>query len=67
MTYIFPYNEKIWQTDLSAIPIEWLQGKLPMMEPSQILEGNIFKSSDNMVHSTFSIQESVVLSLLLID
>ena len=52
--YFKPYNEKIWQTDLSKIPLEWLDGKLPMPNLNTILINNIIRSKeDNMVHSKF--------------
>ena len=51
--YFEPYNNKIWKRDLSAIPLGWLDGKLPMISPKDILRKNIFKEIDNMVHSFF--------------
>ncbi|MEI8054285.1 MAG: hypothetical protein WCH52_11155 [Bacteroidota bacterium] len=51
--YFIPYNQKIWNRDLKSIPLEWLDGKLPMISPSEIIEKNIFQDSDNMVHSNF--------------
>ena len=52
--YFKPYNTKIWQTDLSKIPLEWLEGKLPMPNFKTILISNIIRSKEeNMVHSKF--------------
>ena len=52
--YFQKYNQKIWKRDLSEIPMDWLDGKLPMINPEEILIKNIISSkSDNMVHSTF--------------
>jgi len=52
--YFKPYNVKIWQTDLSKIPLEWLDGKLPMPDLKTILISNIIRSKEeNMVHSKF--------------
>jgi protoporphyrinogen oxidase len=52
--YFFPYNKKIWNFPLEEIPLDWLDGKLPMPNVSDILIGNIKKvEEDNMVHSTF--------------
>ena len=52
--YFNNYNKKIWNRDLGTIPIDWLEGKLPMIDPKEILFKNIFSSKeDNMVHSTF--------------
>jgi protoporphyrinogen oxidase len=52
--YFFPYNHKIWKTDLTQVPLDWLEGKLPMTSPGQILLNlEEVKQSDSMVHSTF--------------
>lgn len=52
--YFKPYNTKLWNTDLSEVPLEWLQGKLPMPNIQDILLNNILKQEENeMVHSTF--------------
>jgi protoporphyrinogen oxidase len=52
--YFKPYNEKIWKTDLSTIPLEWLDGKLPMPNIPEILISNILcKEESEMVHSNF--------------
>jgi protoporphyrinogen oxidase len=52
--YFGPYNTKLWNTDLSSIPLEWLSGKLPMPEIQDILINNILKKAEEkMVHSTF--------------
>ena len=52
--YFFPYNSKIWNRDLSLMPLEWLLGKLPMPNPLDIITSNIMKADESeMVHSTF--------------
>jgi protoporphyrinogen oxidase len=51
--YFLPYNNKIWKKDLFGISLDWLDGKLPMMNPVEILLGNIQSASDSMVHSSF--------------
>ena len=52
--YFKKYNKKIWNKDLSKIPMDWLQDKLPIIDPKEILFKNIFSSiEDNMVHSNF--------------
>lgn len=52
--YFKPYNEKIWQRDLSTIPLEWLEGKLPMPRYEETIIRNILrKNEENMVHNTF--------------
>jgi protoporphyrinogen oxidase len=51
--YFTPYNRKIWHRDLATIPLAWLDGKLPMISPAEIIEKNILKLDDNMVHSSF--------------
>ena len=53
-TYFRPYNEKIWNADLSTIPLAWLEGKLPMPNLKEMLLSNIAKEEETgMVHSTF--------------
>lgn len=52
--YFKPYNEKIWQKDLSKIPLSWLEGKLPMPSPDDILLANFNHTAERQfVHSTF--------------
>lgn len=52
--YFKPYNTKIWRTDLTQIPLDWLAGKLPMPKISDIIKMNILKKEESqMVHSTF--------------
>ncbi len=52
--YFKPYNQKIWNTDLSKVALEWLEGKLPMPDIKQIFLKNICKEEESeMVHATF--------------
>ena len=52
--YFGPYNRKIWNTDLAKVPLAWLDGKLPMPDPKQILLSTILKQEEGaMVHSSF--------------
>ena len=52
--YFKPYNEKIWNTDLDQVPLDWLEGKLPMPNIREIILSNILKTEEqNMVHSSF--------------
>jgi protoporphyrinogen oxidase len=52
--YFQPYNKKIWQTDLSTVAMEWLEGKLPMPNLTDIIQSNIIREEEgNMVHSRF--------------
>lgn len=52
--YFGPYNQKIWNTDLSKVSMEWLEGKLPMPELQEIVLSNILREEEaGMVHSTF--------------
>ena len=52
--YFEPYNRKIWQTDLSSVSMEWLEGKLPMPSLNEIVLNNIFREEETkMVHSMF--------------
>lgn len=53
--YFKPYNSKIWNTDLSLVPLPWLDGKLPMPNFKDILLRNIKREEESqMVHSTFN-------------
>lgn len=52
--YFKPYNQKIWKTDLGAVPMHWLEGKLPMPNYRQIILSNILQKEErDMVHSSF--------------
>jgi protoporphyrinogen oxidase len=52
--YFQPYNLKIWNTDLSQVALEWLEGKLPMPNIREIFLSNIIKEEESgMVHATF--------------
>lgn len=52
--YFNPYNTKIWNTDLSQVPMEWLEGKLPMPSLNEIILNNVLrKEEEDMVHSYF--------------
>lgn len=52
--YFQPYNKKIWRTDLSTVPMGWLEGKLPMPNFKEIILSNIIREEESqMVHSTF--------------
>ncbi len=52
--YFRPYNEKIWRRDLSQVPLAWLEGKLPMPSPEEIVFNNIRKIAEKkFVHSSF--------------
>lgn len=52
--YFGPYNTKIWNTDLSNVPLGWLDGKLPMPDIQDIILNNVLKREESkMVHSSF--------------
>jgi protoporphyrinogen oxidase len=51
--YFLPYNQKVWQKNLSEISISWLNNKLPMSSPSEILEMNKSGIQDSMSHNKF--------------
>ena len=52
--YFKPYNEKLWRRNLSTIPLDWLEGKLPMINPKEIILKNInSQKSDGMPHQYF--------------
>lgn len=52
--YFKPYNKKIWRSDLSQVPLEWLEGKLPMPKVEDIIYNNFNHVVERQfVHSTF--------------
>lgn len=52
--YFGPYNSKIWNTDISKVPLEWLDGKLPMPQIKEVIISNIIKKEESaMVHAAF--------------
>lgn len=52
--YFKPYNEKVWQCDLSRVPLSWLDGKLPMPTAEEMFFNNIYHVEENsFVHSSF--------------
>lgn len=52
--YFKPYNEKLWRCDLRNVPMDWLEGKLPMPSVQEIIYNNIHQVKEkNFVHSTF--------------
>lgn len=52
--YFGPYNRKVWRRDLSTVPLSWLEGKLPMPTPEEIIYNNIRRVKEKaFVHSTF--------------
>lgn len=52
--YFNPYNSKLWCRDLKTIPLDWLEGKLPMPNVLDILSKNILNEDESdMIHSTF--------------
>ena len=44
--YFKPYNEKIWRRSLQSVPIDWLEGKLPMPRVEEILFNNFNHVAD---------------------
>lgn len=52
--YFEPYNRKVWGRPLSDIPIEWLEGKLPMPNVEEIVFNNFNRVAEKQfVHSSF--------------
>lgn len=52
--YFYPYNSKIWQMDITKIPLHWLGGKLPMPSSEQVITANILREEENnMIHAKF--------------
>jgi protoporphyrinogen oxidase len=52
--YFGPYNRKLWHCSLRDIPLDWLDGKLPMPTAATILRDHAARrEEDQMVHSSF--------------
>ena len=52
--YFEPYNNKVWRRPLSNVPIEWLEGKLPMPDVEEIIYNNFNRVAEKkFVHSSF--------------
>jgi protoporphyrinogen oxidase len=52
--YFKPYNEKVWRRRLDTVPLEWLEGKLPMPTVDEIFYNNFNHVEEKaFVHSTF--------------
>lgn len=52
--YFKPYNEKIWNSRLDNVSLDWLEGKLPMPTVEEMFLNNINKIKEKtFVHSTF--------------
>lgn len=52
--YFKPYNMKVWRRDLSAVPLSWLKGKLPMPTVQEIIYNNFNHVEEKtFVHSRF--------------
>lgn len=52
--YFKPYNKKVWRRDLSAVPMSWMEGKLPMPTTQEMRENNAKHVEEKaFVHSTF--------------
>lgn len=52
--YFQPYNEKIWRQSLATVPLDWLEGKLPMPTVEEILLANFNHAEEHtFVHSSF--------------
>ena len=57
--YFRPYNKKIWRQDLSSVPINWLEGKLPMPSISEIFYNNFNHVEEKkFVHSSFYYEQN---------
>lgn len=52
--YFKPYNEKVWRRDLRNVPLEWLEGKLPMPTVQEMIFNNINHVEEKtFVHARF--------------
>ena len=52
--YFKHYNDKVWRSDLKKIPLTWLEGKLPMPTPQEMIAANMNHIEEReFVHSSF--------------
>ncbi len=53
--YMIPYNQKIWGQDLTQIGIDWVEGKMPLPTPRQIIASVVKKRFEekDMPHANF--------------
>lgn len=52
--YFLPYNNKVWRRELSKVPLDWLEGKLPMPTIEEMIYNNIHHVEEkDFVHSRF--------------
>ncbi len=53
--YMIPYNQKIWGEDLTQIGIDWVEGKMPLPTPRQIIASVVKKRFEekDMPHARF--------------
>lgn len=52
--YFQPYNEKVWQRDLTTVPMSWMEGKLPMPTTREMRDNNAGRVKEKaFVHSSF--------------
>ena len=52
--YFGPYNRKVWGRDLRSIPLDWLEGKLPMPTVQEMRYNNEHRVEEkDFVHATF--------------
>ncbi len=52
--YFEPYNKKVWRRSLADVPIDWLDGKLPMPTVEEIIYNNFNRVAEKQfVHSSF--------------
>lgn len=52
--YFGPYNRKVWQCSLKDVPLDWLEGKLPMPTREDIIYNNFNRVAEKQfVHATF--------------
>ena len=57
--YFKPYNEKIWRRSLQTVPIDWLEGKLPMPRVEEIIYNNFNHIAEKQfVHSSFYYEQN---------
>ena len=52
--YFEPYNKKVWRRSLTNVPLDWLEGKLPMPTVEEMFFNNMNHVEERQfVHSSF--------------
>lgn len=65
--YFIPYNEKVWDRDLSEISPSWVNGKLPIPNKQEVFLSLLDRAADKMPHRSFYYPKSDLGQLAFIE